>query len=74
MKVNWAIENFFCKSLRKLPERTVAQYHHWIFEHKKEKNVETFRSFIIQEAEFKKAPYEKSSLTTFKEGKQQNQK
>ena len=30
----------------------VAQYHCWIFEHKKDENVETFRSFIIREAEF----------------------
>ena len=30
----------------------VAQYNHWIFEHKKDENVKTFKSFIIQEAEF----------------------
>ena len=44
---------FYCKLLRKLPERMVAQHNRWIFEHKKKENVEKFRSFIIQEAEFK---------------------
>ena len=39
----------------KLPERMVVQYHRWIFEHKKDENIETFRSFIIQEAEFQMA-------------------
>ena len=43
---------FHHKLLRKLPERMVALYHHWIFEHKNDENVEIFKSFIIQEAEF----------------------
>ena len=30
----------------------VVQYHCWIFEYKKDKNVEAFRSFIVQEIEF----------------------
>ena len=38
--------------LHKLTEKMVAQYHRLIFEHKKDENVETLRSFIIQEAEF----------------------
>ena len=37
--------------LHKLTEKMVAQYHRLIFEHKKDENVETLRSFIIQEAE-----------------------
>ena len=30
----------------------VAKYHCWIFEYKKDKNVEAFRSFIVQKVEF----------------------
>ena len=49
----------FCsKLLRKLPQRMEAQYHRWIFEHRKNGNVEIFRSFIIQEAEFQMAASE----------------
>lgn len=43
---------FYRTILCKLQERMVAQYNHGIFEHKKEENVETFRSFTMQEAEF----------------------
>ena len=49
----------FCsKLLRKLPQRMEAQYHRWIFEHRKNGNVEIFRSFIIQEAELQMAASE----------------
>ena len=44
--------------LHKLTEKMVAQYHRLIFEHKKDENVETLRSFIIQEAEFQIAASE----------------
>ena len=49
---------FYPNLLRKLSERMVTQYHRWTFEHKKDENVETFRKFIIQEAQFQMAPSE----------------
>ena len=42
---------FYRKLQRKMPERMVAQCQRWIFENHEEENVESLRTFIIQEAE-----------------------
>ena len=37
---------FYRKLLRKLPETMVAQDYRWIFEHKKDENVKTFKILL----------------------------
>ena len=49
---------FFRKLLPQLTETMVAQYHCWIFKHKKDEKIETFRIFVIQEVEFQMAASE----------------